>query len=61
MRVAKASALGSVVENARRRQDVYGTVWAEVLLPNEKGAGLNRVTFAPGARTWWHAMRAARC
>ena len=54
MRVAKASALGRVVETRVGGKMFTGTVWAETLLPHEKGAGLNRVTFAPGARTWWH-------
>ena len=31
-----------------------GTIWGEVLLPPADGATLNRVTFAPGARTFWH-------
>jgi quercetin dioxygenase-like cupin family protein len=29
-------------------------VWGEVLLPDDAGAGVNRVTFAPGSRTFWH-------
>jgi len=31
-----------------------GTIWGEVLLPPADGATLNRITFAPGARTFWH-------
>lgn len=31
-----------------------GVVWAEVLLRNDAGAGVNRVTFTPGSRTFWH-------
>jgi quercetin dioxygenase-like cupin family protein len=31
-----------------------GAVWAEVLLPHADGTGVNRVTFAPGSRTFWH-------
>jgi quercetin dioxygenase-like cupin family protein len=31
-----------------------GTVWGEILLPHEEGSGVNRVTFAPGSRTFWH-------
>ena len=31
-----------------------GVVWAEVLLSNDAGAGVNRVTFTPGSRTFWH-------
>jgi quercetin dioxygenase-like cupin family protein len=31
-----------------------GVVWGEALLPHADGAGVNRVTFAPGSRTHWH-------
>jgi quercetin dioxygenase-like cupin family protein len=31
-----------------------GVVWGEVLLPHADGNGVNRVTFAPGSRTFWH-------
>lgn len=31
-----------------------GVVWAEVLLSHDAGSGVNRVTFTPGARTFWH-------
>ena len=31
-----------------------GTIWGEPLLPPLDGATLNRVTFSPGARTFWH-------
>jgi quercetin dioxygenase-like cupin family protein len=31
-----------------------GVVWGEVLLPHAGGAGVNRVTFAPRSRTFWH-------
>ena len=31
-----------------------GVVWGEILLPHADGAGVNRVTFAPGSRTVWH-------
>jgi quercetin dioxygenase-like cupin family protein len=31
-----------------------GMVWGEVLLPHAGGAGVNRVTFAPRSRTFWH-------
>jgi quercetin dioxygenase-like cupin family protein len=31
-----------------------GVVWGEPLLPHADGAGVNRVTFAPGSRTHWH-------
>jgi quercetin dioxygenase-like cupin family protein len=31
-----------------------GIVWGEVLLPHEAGSGVNRVTFAPRSRTFWH-------
>jgi quercetin dioxygenase-like cupin family protein len=53
MRAAKPSA-ARAVETRTGGKMFTGTVWAETLLPHEKGAGLNRVTFAPGARTWWH-------
>ena len=31
-----------------------GVVWGEVLLSHDAGTGVNRVTFTPGARTFWH-------
>ena len=31
-----------------------GTIWGEVLAPPDAGATLNRITFSPGARTFWH-------
>jgi quercetin dioxygenase-like cupin family protein len=31
-----------------------GVVWGEVLLPHADDSGVNRVTFAPGSRTFWH-------
>ena len=31
-----------------------GVVWGEVLLRHDAGTGVNRVTFTPGARTFWH-------
>jgi quercetin dioxygenase-like cupin family protein len=31
-----------------------GPVWGEVLLPHLDGVGVNRVTFGPGSRTFWH-------
>lgn len=31
-----------------------GTIWGEVLMPLDEGATLNRVTFSPGSRTFWH-------
>jgi quercetin dioxygenase-like cupin family protein len=34
-----------------------GVVWGEALLPHADGAGVNRVTFAPGSRTFWHRHR----
>lgn len=43
----------SVVEN-RGGTMFTGVVWGEVLLPHAEGAGVNRVTFAPGSRTFWH-------
>jgi quercetin dioxygenase-like cupin family protein len=30
------------------------TGWSGVLLPHDAGAGVNRLTFAPGSRTFWH-------
>ena len=41
------------VEN-REDSTFTGTVWAEVLLPFEHNSSANRVTFASGARTFWH-------
>jgi quercetin dioxygenase-like cupin family protein len=39
------------------REGTYftGPVWAEVRLPHDNGAGVNRVTFAPRSRTHWHS------
>jgi quercetin dioxygenase-like cupin family protein len=31
-----------------------GVVWGETWLPHVDGNGVNRVTFAPGSRTFWH-------
>src|SRR5258707_10558639 len=31
-----------------------GVIWGEVLAPPDAGATLNRITFSPGARTFWH-------
>ena len=31
-----------------------GVVWREAQLPHSEGAGVNRVTFAPRSRTFWH-------
>ncbi|OLT12746.1 hypothetical protein BJF78_23670 [Pseudonocardia sp. CNS-139] len=42
-----------VVEN-RGGSTFTGVVWGEVLLPHADGTGVNRVTFSPGARTFWH-------
>lgn len=53
MRTSKASARNGAVET-RGGQMFTGTVWGEVLMPHDAGATLNRVTFAPGARTCWH-------
>lgn len=40
---------------AERRDTTFtGTVWADPLLPTTEGAALNAITFAPGARTFWH-------
>jgi quercetin dioxygenase-like cupin family protein len=53
MRTYKAAqAAGNVV--ARESSMFTGQVWGEVLMPHEDGAGANKVTFAPGARTAWH-------
>ena len=53
MRAHSPDHRGGVVEN-RGGTMFTGTVWGEVLLPHDAGAGVNRVTFAPGARTLWH-------
>ena len=50
---------GTVVETPRVVETRGGTmftglVWGEVKLPHDSGAGVNRVTFAPGSRTFWH-------
>jgi quercetin dioxygenase-like cupin family protein len=33
---------------------VTGSLWGETLMPLAEGATLNRVTFSPGSRTFWH-------
>ena len=53
MRATKPSARTGVVET-RTGKMFTGTVWGEVMMPHDTGAGLNRVTFAPGSRTVWH-------
>jgi quercetin dioxygenase-like cupin family protein len=32
-----------------------GLVWGELQLAHHEGAGVNRVTFAPRSRTFWHS------
>jgi quercetin dioxygenase-like cupin family protein len=44
---------GGVVET-RAGTMFTGVVWGEVQLPHDSGAGVNRVTFAPRSRTFWH-------
>jgi len=53
MRSLQISSSAGVVET-RAGTIFTGTIWGEVLLPLADGATLNRVTFAPGARTFWH-------
>ena len=31
-----------------------GVIWGEILAPPSDGATLNRITFSPGSRTFWH-------
>jgi quercetin dioxygenase-like cupin family protein len=47
-------ALREGVIQTRGGSTFTGVVWGEVLLPHADGAGVNRVTFAPGSRTFWH-------
>ena len=47
-------ALRDGVIQTRGGSTFTGVVWGEVLLPHADGAGVNRVTFAPGSRTFWH-------
>jgi quercetin dioxygenase-like cupin family protein len=42
------------VEN-REGKMFTGPIWGEVLLPFGDNASANRVTFAPGSRTFWHS------
>jgi quercetin dioxygenase-like cupin family protein len=44
---------GGVVET-RNGTMFSGVVWGEVQLPHDSGVGVNRVTFAPRSRTFWH-------
>lgn len=53
MRVSHLAAQAGVVET-RTGSMFTGVIWGEVLMPHADGAGLNRVTFSPGARTFWH-------
>ena len=53
MRATRTNATAGAVE-ARTGKMFTGTVWGEVMMPYENGAALNKVTFAPGARTYWH-------
>ena len=53
MRAFRTSVVGGRVE-ARSGGTFTGTIWGEVLAPPSEGATLNRITFAPGARTFWH-------
>lgn len=39
----------------QHRTDTFtGTVWGDPVLPTTEGNTINSVTFAPGARTYWH-------
>jgi quercetin dioxygenase-like cupin family protein len=53
MRSVRTSSSAGGVET-RSGTIFTGTIWGEVLLPLADGATLNRVTFTPGARTFWH-------
>jgi quercetin dioxygenase-like cupin family protein len=53
MRASWPGRRGDVVET-RGGSMFTGVVWGEVLLPHDAGSGVNRVTFAPGSRTFWH-------
>ena len=53
MRASWPGRRGDVVET-RGGSMFTGVVWGEVLLSHDAGTGVNRVTFTPGARTFWH-------
>ena len=53
MRVSQPGDRTGAVET-REGSTFTGVIWGEVLMPHADGAGLNRVTFSPGARTFWH-------
>jgi quercetin dioxygenase-like cupin family protein len=59
MRSIRISSRDAGVE-ARAGTIFTGTIWGEVLLPPVDGATLNRVTFAPRARTFWHRHEAGQ-
>ena len=53
MRASYPGRRAAVVET-RGGSMFTGVVWAEALLSHDAGSGVNRVTFTPGARTFWH-------
>lgn len=50
MRITRAGERGP----AEQRATVSGDVWFEPVLPATDGTTIASVTFAPGARTFWH-------
>lgn len=43
-----------------RTSTFTGTVWGDPVLPATDGVSINSVSFAPGARTHWHAHEAGQ-
>lgn len=53
MRIVRGRAPTSMATESRT--DTFtGTVWGDPVLPTTDGTTINSVTFAPGARTFWH-------
>ena len=52
MRIVRST--GRAVPPTRRSGTFTGEVWSEPLLPATDGVLVNRVTFAPASRTYWH-------
>src|SRR4029077_11358767 len=53
MRSIRLSSSANGVET-RSGGNFTGKIWGEILMPQSEGAALNRITFSPGSRTFWH-------
>jgi len=51
---ASSYAQRDCVTETRAGSTFTGVVWGEVLLPHADDSVLNRLSFAPGSRTFWH-------